>query len=348
MNSRVLSAVTLLLLLLNATGFALAGPDRTAPRAQTDPLLRLLPESDAVALIDSRRLFDTALPTVLASKPALLSSINAKLDEVQQKTSIDLRKFDRLAVGVKITDGADKNFDLAPVVLARGSYNSGALVGIAKLASSGTYHEDKMGGHTVYIFSAKDVSAKTVGPSASGITGTLESAIDKLSGEIAIAGLDANTLAIGTVDRVRETIEGRSRVASDVLTIMSPYDRAVVSFAARTPEGMARFLPMDNDELGKTLGSIRFLAGSLDMNAGGANLQVLARTTSADDAQGVFDTAQGAQQLGMALLGSSKNVNNRVLARLVKNAKLAKTGNDVTVTLLIPQNDINALIAMLK
>ena len=88
MNSRVLSAVTLLLLLLNATGFALAGPDRTAPRAQTDPLLRLLPESDAVALIDSRRLFDTALPTVLASKPALLSSINAKLDEVQQKTSI--------------------------------------------------------------------------------------------------------------------------------------------------------------------------------------------------------------------------------------------------------------------
>ena len=123
-----------------------------------------------------------------------------------------------------------------------------------------------------------------------GITGTIDSTIDKLTGEIAITGLDANTLAIGTVARVRETIEGQSRVASDVLGVMSPYDRAIVSFGARTPEGMVRFLPMDNDELGKTLGAIRFLAGGLDMNAGAANLQVLVRATSADDARRVFLT----------------------------------------------------------
>ncbi|HEY2865494.1 MAG TPA: hypothetical protein VGJ02_00255 [Pyrinomonadaceae bacterium] len=348
MNSRVLSAVTLLLLLLNATGLTFAVPNENARRAQTDPLLRLLPDSDAVALIDSRRFFDTALPSILATKPAMLADINAKLDEIQQKTSIDLRKFDRLAVGLKLNKTADNSFDCDPVVLARGTYNSGALVGIAKLASKGTYREEKLGEHTLYIFSVKDVAAKNAASTASGITGTIDSTIDKLTGEIAITGLDANTLAIGTVARVRETIEGQSRVASDVLGVMSPYDRAIVSFGARTPEGMARFLPMDNDELGKTLGAIRFLAGGLDMNAGAANLQVLARAASADDAQGVFDTAQGAQQLGMALLGSSKNANNRVLARLVQNAKLARSGNDVTVSLSIPQSDINALMAMLK
>ena len=347
MNSRVLSAVTLLLLLLNATGLTFAVPNKS--RAQTDPLLRLLPDSDAVALIDSRRFFDTALPSILASKPAMLADINAKLDEIQQKTSIDLRRFDRLALGLKMNKTADNSFDCDPVVLARGSYNSGALVGIAKLASKGTYREEKLGERTLYIFSVKDVAAKNVtGSNASGITGTIDSTVDKLTGEIAITGLDANTLAIGTVARVRETVDGRSRVASDVLSVMSPYDKAIVSFGARTPEGMARFLPMDNDELGKTLGSIRYLAGSVDMNAGAANLLLLARTSSADDAQGVFDTAQGAQQLGAALLGGSKKPDNKVLARLVQNVKLAKSGTDVTVSLSVPQSDINALMAMLK
>jgi len=347
MNSRVLSAVTLLLLLLNATGLTFAVPNKSRP--QTDPLLRLLPESDAVALIDSRRFFDTALPGILASKPAMLADINAKLDEIQQKTSIDLRRFDRLALGLKMNKTADNSFDCDPVVLARGSYNSGALVGIAKLASKGTYREEKSGERTLYIFAVKDVAAKNVtGSNASGITGAIDTTVDKLTGEIAVTGLDANTLAIGTVARVRETVEGKSRVASDVLGVMSPYDRAIVSFGARTPEGMARFLPLDNDELGKTLGSIRYLAGSVDMNAGAANLLVLARTASADDAQGVFDTAQGAQQLGTALLGGSKKPDNKVLARLVQNVKLTKTGNDVTLSLSVPQSDMNALMAMLK
>lgn len=347
MNSRVLSTVALLLLLLNATGLTFAVPNKS--RAQTDPLLRLLPDSDAVALIDSRRFFDTALPSILASKPAMLADINAKLDEVQQKTSIDLRRFDRLAVGLKMNKTADNSFDYDPVVLARGSYNSGALVGIAKLASKGTYREEKLGEHILYIFSVKDVAAKTTtGTNSTGVTGTIDNTIDKLTGEVAITGIDANTLAIGTVARVRETVEGKSRVASDVLGVMSPYDKAIVSFGARTPEGMARFVPMDNDELGKTLGSIRYLAGSVDMSAGAANLIVLARTASADDAQGVFDTAQGAQQLGMALLGGSKKPDNKVLARLVQNVKLAKSGNDVTMSLSVPQGDINALMAMLK
>ena len=348
MSSKIFSTLTLLAMLFASVGFTLAGPNRSLP-AQTNPLLLQLPESDGVALIDSRRFFDTALPSILASKPTMLRDINAKLDEIQQKTSIDLRKFDHLAVGVKITSLAGKDFDCDPVVLARGSYNSGALVGLAKLPSNAAYREEKMGEHTVYIFSVKDAAAKNMSSGGgSGITGGLDNMIDKLTGEIAVTGLDTNTLAIGTVARVRETIEGRSRVSPDLLGLLASYDRSVMGFAVRTPEGMAKFLPMDNDELGKTLGTIRYIAGSMDMAAGAANVQLLARTSSTDDAQGVLDTLQGAQQLGMALLGSSKRADHKVLARLVQNARIAKTGNDVTIGVSIPQSDINVLMAALK
>src|SRR5690349_23573344 len=188
MSTRVLSALTLFVLLFSSTGLALGGPK--LPAAQTDPLLLQLPESDGVALIDSRRFFDAALPAILASKPTILGDINTKLDEIQQKTSIDLRKFDRLALGVKITKVSDKNFDCDPVVLARGSYNSGALVGLVKLASNGTFREEKVGEHTVYIYTVKDVAAKNMQSStSSGITGGVDNMVDKLTGEVAVTGL---------------------------------------------------------------------------------------------------------------------------------------------------------------
>jgi hypothetical protein len=347
MRLKILSALSLVAILLSSTSLTLANPrPKKVPAKQVNPLLQRLPESDAVALIDSRRFFDDALPKILAAKQPLLAEINAKLDEIQQKTSIDLRKFDHLAVGVKIAKVSTNNFDCDPVVIARGTFNAGALVGLAKLASNGTYREEKAGEHTIYIFSVKDIAAKHA--ASQGITGSLENMGDKLAAEVAVTSLDTNTLAIGTVARVKETLNAKALVPTDLTGLLTPYDHSVMSFAVRTPEGLGNLVPLDNDELGKTLGTIRYVAGSMDINAVAASLQVLARTSSADEAQGVLDTAQGAQQLGLALLGSSKRADRQVLARLVQNAKIAKTGSDVTVDLSIPQSDINALVAMLK
>src|SRR5262249_10232290 len=150
---KILSTVSLLAFVISSSGLVLANPrPKKVPAAQTSRLLTQLPDSDAVVLVDSRRFFDDALPKILASKPAILSKITAKVDEIQQRTSIDLRKFDQLAVGVRINKLSQKDFDADPVLIARGTFNPGAMVSMAKLASNGTYREEKIAGHTVSIF----------------------------------------------------------------------------------------------------------------------------------------------------------------------------------------------------
>jgi hypothetical protein len=350
MKTRILSALSLIVLLFSSTGAVLSKPGpKRSPARQTNPLLLQLPESDSVALIDSRRFFDDALPKLLATKQSILTKIIGELDEIQRRTSIDLRKFDHLALGVNIVKVSPKDFGCDPVLLARGTFNAGALVGVTKLAADGTYREEKLSGHTIYIFSVKDVAAKQAAKSAgSGVANAIENTADNLTHEVAVTSLNANTLAIGSLNRIKETIEGKTRVSPDLLGLLTPYDRSVISFAVRTPDGLSQFIAMDNDELGKTLGSIRYLAGSIDVTPAATSAQLLARAASADQAQGVLDTVQGAQQLGSALLGNSKRDDYKVLARLVQNAKIAKTGADVTVDISIPQSDINILLATLK
>jgi hypothetical protein len=348
MKIRILSTISLLILALVTAGSSVVGTREVSAR-QANRLLSLLPESDAVALIDSRRFFDDALPKALASKPTILSEITAKLDEIQQRSTIDLRKFDQIAVGLKITKLNEKDFDSDPVLIARGNFGPGALIGMAKIGSNGTYREEKIGERTIYIFSVKDIAAKNaVKTGATGVWSGVDSAANKLSGEVAATNIDANTLAIGSVARVRETVEAKTRVATDLLGLLTPYEHSIMSFAVWTPQGLAGFVPMDNDELAKTLGSVRYVAGSMDMAAGAASLQVMIRAAKADDAQGLLDTLQALQGFGKALLGGSKKPEQKVLARVVDNAKIAKAGSDVTVDISIPQSDIDALLAMVK
>src|ERR1041384_375706 len=105
MRIRVLSVMSLVVLLFGTA--AAVSAQTVAKKAlatrSTNPLLLQLPESDSVALIDSRRFFDTALPKILATNQSLLVKITGELDTIQQKTSIDLRKFDEIAVGAKLT-----------------------------------------------------------------------------------------------------------------------------------------------------------------------------------------------------------------------------------------------------
>src|SRR5687767_6547480 len=158
MRSRFLSFLTTFVLLLNVAVFAEPGSGQSLSRTrQASRLIALLPASDAVALIDSKRFFNEALPRVLAANQPMLGEITAKLNEMETRTGIDLRKFDQVAVGAAIKQIGPKNFDTEPVAIASGDINAGALIAVARLASNGTYREEKIAGKTVYVFSAKDV-----------------------------------------------------------------------------------------------------------------------------------------------------------------------------------------------
>lgn len=343
MHRKIFSVVTLALLILNAAGLSVAKPrKRPAPRRPADPLVLKLPASDAVALVNGRRFFDQALPRVLASKPSLLSKITGHLNEFQAKTGIDARKFDRIAIGANIKHQAVRDFDLDFVLLAQGSMNAGALVAAAKLGSNAGYREEKIAGRTVYVFTPKSIADKNLPASTPAV---VNGAMDSVPAEIAVTVYDTSTLAIGSPARVRDALEAGSAVSPELTGFLSQRPSPIFAFASRMPEGVRNLLPMDNDELGKNIESIKFVYGWADIGAAGAAMNVTARADNAESAQGLYDTVAFLQQFGKGLLGNSKKPENALYARLVDNARLSKTGSDVALDLTIAQSDIDLLLA---
>ena len=341
MNRKILSVVTLLLLIVNAVTVSLAdNPPKTKGRKQVDPLVTKLPASDAVAVIDARRFFDEALPRLLASQAGLLGKINGHLAEFQTKTGIDARKFDRMAIGANIKKEAVKDFDVDFVILARGSMNAGSLIAGAKLASNAGYREEKLAGRTVYIFTPKTIADKNASGSAATVA-------EKVPAELAVTAYDATTLAIGSPSRVRDTLEAKAGVAPEITSLLTQRANPVVAFAARMPEGVRNLLPMDNDELGKNIDSIKYLHGWADIGVGNASMSLTAKTATPENAQGLYDTVGFLQNLGKGLLGNSKKPENAVYAKLIESAKLTKTGADVSLDLTIAQSDIDMLLGLL-
>lgn len=346
MKSKLFAFFSLSILLLNSAVFA-AGDVKSRRVVDTAGLVALLPASDAVAVIDTNRFLNTALPQMLSGNQSLLAEVNGAIDNAKTRTGIDFRQFDYLAAGVTATKVDVKKYSFDTVLIARGKVNAGALVGAAKLAANGNYREEKIGERTVYIFEPAQIAQQNLPQNQAKKAGL----ISKMFGgnkEIAATYLDGNTLIFGSVEKVRLALSGTSRVNPEISGLLSKTTAPVMSFAGRIPGGMSVFLPLDNDELGKQVDSIQYLYGSMDVNAAATVLNATARTAQAADATGLKDTLEGLQTIGKALLGSARGADKQVYARLVENVKFSARANEVNMDLSIPQADMNFLVGLLS
>lgn len=351
MKKRAFAFAAIAALLFSVAGFA--KPDVRSAAAKKREALRLvsvLPASDGVAVFDSKRFLTDGLSTLLSANQPVLTEVMAKLNEMESRTGIDLRKFDQIAVGVAMKQITAKEVDFEPVIIANGDINAGALLAVAKLASNGTYREEKVGTHSVYVFSPKDVMQKTAVKTAnSKVADVIDKALRGITKEVAVTALDANTLVIGSLARVRATLDGTSHVGADITGLLSVKENAVMCFAFKAPAGgMSHMLPLDNDELGTNVDAIRYVSGSLDIEAVGTSVQMIARTAKLEQAKGLKDTLDGLQVVGGAIFGGSKRPDQMIYGRMIKNAKIEVRGTDVTLDLLIPQTDIDLLIGGVK
>ncbi len=314
--------------------------------AQTNSLAALLPASEGVITIDMKRLLSESVPQILAGKPDTLAKINAKIDEISQKTGLDLRQFEQIAVGVSIKQISAKEFDLEPVVLARGKYSAGALIALAKLGANGKYREEKVGSRTVYVFSPQEiVEQNKPQTNNSWLDRAIERTVNGLK-EIAVTSYDTNTLAFGSPARVRETLEAKTKVGADVLSAVNRKPNQLISFSAKLPKNLSEFIALDNDEFGNTLDTIRQVSGSLDVSNGNTIVSMSAKTSKAEEAQSLQEMLEGLQMLGKTLLGSSKAADKQVYARMIDGAKITRSGAEVLFDLQVPQNDINILLGV--
>jgi len=171
--------------------------------------------------------------------------------------------------------------------------------------------------------------------------------LNAFSKEMAAYAVDANTLAFGSVAKVKATAEGTTKVDKELTDLLSKAAAPVATFAARVPEGMSAFLPLDNDELGKNIDSIKLMYGSMSVNGTATNLSATARTLQADQAVSLKETLDGLQMLGKMFLGSAKGADKQVYARLIENVKFTNKGNEVSMDLAIAQTDVDFLVGLL-
>jgi hypothetical protein len=349
MKSRFFALMSVGVIVLNSFGAAFADTKAGKSNRQNNQLVALLPASDAVMTFDAKRFMNDALPQILSGNQTMLGKIVGEVDKIKTKTGIDLRQFEQVAVGVTINKIAPKEFDFEPVVLARGKMNAGALLSVAKVAAKGKYREEKIGGKTVFIFAAKEIAEQNKPTNQSAQkTEMIGKFINKLTQEIAVTAFDANTLAFGTVARLRQTVEAKNRVAADVSGMLNRKPNAVMNFAAKLPGGMSAFLPLDNDELGKNIDSIQYLSGSMDVAGVNTIVQLTAKTQQVEQAQSLADTLEGLQMVGKAIIGGMRGADKKVYARMIENAKFTRAGNELTLDLQVPQTDIDVLIGAQK
>lgn len=349
MTKKIIVALIALTFILSVLIPAFADDKAAKNSKQSTQLVAVLPASDGIMSVDVKRLLSEALPQILSANQPELTRILGKFDEIKTKTGIDLRRFEQVAVGVKANQVSPSKFEFEPIILARGSYDAGALVALAKLASKGKYREEKIGNRTIYIFSIKEILEENKPQSKGSFMDTiLGKLFNSTNSEFALTAYDTTTLAFGSIARVRETIEGKTRVDNQLLDLVYRNQTAVMSFGANMPKGMSGFFDLDNAEIDKNIDVIKQIYGTMNVTGNTTNVLVTAKTLKNEEAEDLELFLKGIAEVGKILIGSSKGADKKVYARMIENAKISRQANEVSMDLQVPQEDLNVIVGEKK
>lgn len=348
MKTRISAIASVAIFIIGLVGTGVAQPAKK-PVVGSNDLLSRLPVSDMAMTIDAKRLLEVGLPQVLASNPLMLGDINAKLNEIKEKTGIDLRQFDRVAIGFSASTREDKTTDIGPMILAHSKSDAASLVEIAKLGGDGTFREDTIGGKKVYIFDAeKMVNEAKSKTGNSSISGLLDSALNGLNREMAVTSLEGDILAIGSVRQMRSMLEEKTTISAEVQALVNRKAGSIICFGGIVPDGLSKVIEIDDDLLGKRLDSIRKVAGFFDISRGTASVWIGAETVDAAQAKDLRASLVDLQELGKLLLSNSKGADKRVYVRMIDGAKITQSGNEVALDIRVAQADIDVLVGQAK
>ena len=308
----------------------------TATRTDAATSVVPLPASDAVLLVDMRRLLNEAMPRVLAGDAARLAQVNADIEQFKQRTGIDPRSFERIAVGVRFTNPSPQVTKLDHlVVIANGTFKADVLAMTGRIAAKGKYTEAKHGGKSVYTFNLNEQVK---------MFGLLRMRV----GELAMSVIDANTLAIGEPAGVRAAIDastGRGRVSPEIVALARRRPDAIVGFGANVPRSLlGKVEELGNEEISRSLASIRQLSGSLGATATGYDALLALRTATEADARGlntVVDALRPLAAFGAAQMSGDKG---RLVQKLLGSLQVTTEGNEVVLRLGFAQTDVAMML----
>jgi hypothetical protein len=333
-NRKVLRVSIVVTLVL--TTLALAFDGRSQPRSSRPAppaALRFLPLSDAVMLIDVRRMLNETMPQILAGDQAKLAQANAEIDKFKSRTGLDPRWFDRVVLGVRYTYPNATTTKLEIVAIAHGTFDAKAISAAVRIAANGKYREEKYRGATIMVVSIND-QMKVLGLWNMQVS------------DLAICALDANTLAMGNLPSVRAAIEAgkRGRANDELIALASRDPKAVIGFGANLPRELLANLNVGSDTIAKDVNSIRQAYGSIGTTDTDVSLSLVARTDSPGAAKDLSDTVTGLKQLGAILIARMAPARKALAQSALANLKITTRGNELEIKTQVAAANLAAVI----
>jgi hypothetical protein len=318
-------------------GLAVSPAQRNRNVAPTVParnLLSSLPPSDAVALVNVKRVLDEAMPKLLAENPAQLTNVTAELANFKTQTGLDPRAFEQVALSFSYQYPRAGITRVSTAALARGAFNSGALVAAGRLAANGKYAEQKYQGKTIYVFTM-DRQLRLLG------------LWDIKVGQFAVTALDGNTLALGDVEAVHAVVDAthlRQHANQELLALASRDPNAIVGFGGNISPALLENLSLSNGTLARELTAVRQVYGTLGMNATDVEVMLAARTVDPYAAKNLSDTVEGLKQLGGLFLGRLSAVKGALAQSALNNLKATTVGNELQIRTTVAQSQVAPLL----
>jgi hypothetical protein len=328
-----LSSLALAAAVIIFVASALVGQGQRRAANAPPAIANYLPASDAIAIIDVKRLLNETIPNILGSDPAKLAQANAEVEKFKARTGIDPRSFDRVALGVRFTYPAGNATRLETVAIAHGTFDAKALVASARAAASGKSREEKYRGATITIIDVNDEMK---------LLGLWNMKVN----ELAICVLDPGSLAIGTLANVRAAIDAgkQGRASADLIALASRDPNAVIGFGANVPRELLTKLDVGNDTIAKDVGSIKQVYGSIGSAQSDVSLMVVARTDTVQSAKNLGDTVEGLKQLGGIFITRMAPLRKALAQSALDNMKITARGNELEVRTQVAATTLAALI----
>lgn len=300
----------------------------------TGGLMASLPESDAVAQIKVRQLLSEAMPQILANNSARLAEVNASIETFKTRTGLDPRMFEQIALSVRFTHPAAGVTRAQTVALANGEFNPAAMVAAGRVASNGTYREEKYQGKTIYIFRLEE-NIRMLG------------VFDFRISELAAAPLDGNVLALGDPAGVRAAIDAgrsRKRANAELIALASRDPNAVIGFGSNVTEQLIANLDIGNAPIAADLSKLRQVYGSVGTTERDLQLFLAARAVNAEAAKNLGDTLEGLKQFGALLVGRLSGARGVLAKSALANLQIVTQANELQIRTAVPQADIGPLM----
>ncbi len=335
MNTKFLKMAAIILVLTGCLQIDSRAQTRARSSAQTPPsLLSSLPESDAIAQISVKRLLNDVMPRLLSGNPTKLAQANADIDQFKNRTGIDPRAFDQIALGVRYSYPSERITKLQTVGLAKGSFSAGAMVAAGRVAANGKYREEKYQGKTIYVFTL-DQEVKFLGLFGFKVR------------QLAASPLDANTLAIGDAESIRTVIDvsrGHKRANAELIALASRDPNAIIGFGSNVSPSLLRNFDIGNAAIASDLSALRQVYGAVGTTEKDVALFIGARTVNADAARNLGDTLEGLKQFGALFINRLSGAKGTLARSALTNLKIATQANELEIRTAVAQADIGPLM----